>query len=255
MPSSSFVISEFRSGPEDTVARGIVAAEDVSALATACRAAFNAQSGSDSSDNFAETAGVAVDAVWKALLGHGEQEFAAATRMLAGLMRVLDAETARKAAAHFLFRFGVASADDEEHAEDLDGALQSVDSWMKQSPAEAAALVEELLVPMEVSEVAALTRRMVKTTRVKWRRFVSLLTAALKCFPGIEVSIRDMSSSLLTAGLENSGGGDFKEFKRGMIVARAGSFTGCDGFHGGYANWFAKAFGDEQTSLGRTFIP
>ena len=45
MPSSSFVISEFRCGPEDAVARGIVAAEDVSALATACRAAFNAQFG------------------------------------------------------------------------------------------------------------------------------------------------------------------------------------------------------------------
>ena len=41
----SFVISEFRRGPEEDVARGVVAAEDVSALATACRATFNAQFG------------------------------------------------------------------------------------------------------------------------------------------------------------------------------------------------------------------
>ena len=35
-----------------------------------------------------------------------------------------------------------------------------------------------------------------------------------------------------------------------MIITRTGCIVGCDAFYGGYANWFAKTFGDEQTSLG-----
>ena len=64
-----------------------------------------------------------------------------------------------------------------------------------------------------------------------------------------------MSSSLLRAGLEKNGGDDFEEFKRGMIIARTGCIVGCDAFYGGYANWFAKTFGDEQTSLGTRVWP
>ena len=74
---------------------------------------------------------------------------------------------------------------------------------------------------------------------------------ALRCFPGIEACVKDLSSSLLTAGLEKNGADDFEEFKRGMVVARTGCIVGCDAFFGGYANWFAKTFGDEQTSLGK----
>ena len=81
-----------------------------------------------------------------------------------------------------------------------------------------------------------------------------LLAVALKCFPGIEARVKDLSSSLLTAGLERNGADDdFEEFKRGMVVARTGCIVGCDAFFGGYANWFAKTFGDEQTSLGRLY--
>ena len=78
-----------------------------------------------------------------------------------------------------------------------------------------------------------------------------LLAVALKCFPGIEACVKDLSSSLLIAGLEKNGADDFEEFKRGMVVARTGCIVGCDAFFGGYANWFAKTFGDEQTSLGK----
>ena len=94
-----------------------------------------------------------------------------------------------------------------------------------------------------------MAKRMLTTARVKWSHFVAMLAVAFKCFPGIELCIKDLSSSLLTAGLEKNGGDDFEEFKRGMIIARTGCIVGCDAFYGGYANWFAKTFGDEQTSL------
>ena len=134
--------------------------------------------------------------------------------------------------------------------EDLDGAIQGVDSWLRKSSSSlSASIVEELLVPMEAKEVAEMARRMLTTARVKWSHFVAMLAVAFKCFPGIELCIKDLSSSLLTAGLEKNGGDDFEEFKRGMIIARTGCIVGCDAFYGGYANWFAKTFGDEQTSL------
>ena len=75
--------------------------------------------------------------------------------------------------------------------EDLDGAIQGVDSWLRKSSSSlSASIVEELLVPMEAKEVADLARRMLSTARVKWGRFVRFLAVALKCFPGIEIFIK-----------------------------------------------------------------
>ena len=76
----------------------------------------------------AETASAAVDAVWRAMVSEEGEWADAAPRILGGLMRALDEETAKKAAAHFLFRFAVASSSDEEHKEDLDGAIQEINS-------------------------------------------------------------------------------------------------------------------------------
>ena len=75
--------------------------------------------------------------------------------------------------------------------EDLDGAVQSVESWLRKSSSSSlASIVEELLVPMEAREVTDLARRMLGTDRVKWGRFVRMLAVALKCFPGIEMCIK-----------------------------------------------------------------
>ena len=76
----------------------------------------------------AETASAAVDAVWRAMVSEEGEWVEGAPRILGGLMRTLDEETAKKASAHFLFRFAVASTSDEDHAEDLDGAIQGLSS-------------------------------------------------------------------------------------------------------------------------------
>ena len=78
----------------------------------------------------------------------------------------------------------------EDYVEDLDGAIQNVDSWLRNSSSSLSSIAEELLVPMEAKEVADLARRMVSTARVRWGRFVRLLTVAFKCFPGIEMCIK-----------------------------------------------------------------
>ena len=79
----------------------------------------------------AETASAAVDAVWRAMVSEEGEWADAAPRILGGLMRALDEDTAKKAAAHFLFRFAVASTSEEDHAEDLDGAIQGLSSEEK----------------------------------------------------------------------------------------------------------------------------
>ena len=51
-----------------------------------------------------ETAAATVDAIWNAMVDEEGERATAAARILGGLMRALDEETAKKAAAHFLFR-------------------------------------------------------------------------------------------------------------------------------------------------------
>lgn len=45
-----------------------------------------------------------MDAIWNAMVDEEGERATAAARILGGLMRALDEETAKKAAAHFLFR-------------------------------------------------------------------------------------------------------------------------------------------------------